>query len=87
MKLSLFRVALLALVTFSVAADPSYKNVTQVPRQSNKKIYVHLMPWFETRQSSEDGNWGKIIVLHNITLVYFLFFKEFIGLWQTKIRS
>jgi hypothetical protein len=33
-------------------------NVTRVAKQGPQKIYVHLMPWFETRQTSEDGNWG-----------------------------
>jgi len=32
-------------------------NVTRVPKQG-PTVFVHLMPWFETRQTSEDGSWG-----------------------------
>lgn len=29
-----------------------------VPKQNPKKIYAHVMPWFETKQSSGTGKWG-----------------------------
>jgi hypothetical protein len=31
----------------------------KVPKQSDKKIFIHLMPWFETLETSEDGLWGQ----------------------------
>jgi hypothetical protein len=30
-----------------------------VTKSKTEKIYVHLMPWFETNKSSEDANWGQ----------------------------
>lgn len=30
-----------------------------VPKTNPKKIYAHVMPWFETPQSSGDGKWGS----------------------------
>eukprot|EP00128_Syssomonas_multiformis_P015205 Colp12_sorted_trinity150504_noHs@14653 len=33
-------------------------NHTKVLKKTDKKVYVHLMPWFETRESSPDGQWG-----------------------------
>jgi hypothetical protein len=47
---------LFALVAVAVAV-PTF-NITKVPKQSGKKIYIHWMPWFENRQTSENGQWG-----------------------------
>ena len=32
--------------------------LASVPKSFNKKIYVHLMPWFESNTSSGNGSWG-----------------------------
>lgn len=57
MSLSLKIVCLLGLASVACCWVPINKvNKTQ-PHQ-NVKIYAHMMPWFETRQTSEDGNWG-----------------------------
>lgn len=29
-----------------------------ISKQNNTKIYMHYMPWFETKESSENGQWG-----------------------------
>ncbi len=29
-----------------------------VPKTSSKKMYIHIMPWFETKTTSGNGNWG-----------------------------
>jgi len=33
-------------------------NITRVPKLPGKKLYIHLMPWFETRETSGNGQWG-----------------------------
>lgn len=30
----------------------------RVNKTRDAKIWVHLMPWFETRETSDDGEWG-----------------------------
>jgi hypothetical protein len=35
-------------------------NPISVPKKTSKKIYAHLMPWFETKQTNEPaGTWGS----------------------------
>ncbi|RAW00626.1 glycoside hydrolase family 71/99-like protein [Pseudochryseolinea flava] len=31
----------------------------KVAKTEEKKIYVHLMPWFESKETSVDGKWGQ----------------------------
>jgi len=40
--------------------DPVAENLNPVPavKTNTTKIYMHYMPWFETNESSPDGQWG-----------------------------
>ncbi|ODM94040.1 hypothetical protein Ocin01_12638 [Orchesella cincta] len=44
-------ILLLALATPALCA-------VSVNKTANVKIWAHLMPWFETRATSDDGSWG-----------------------------
>lgn len=30
-----------------------------VTKSNTVQIYVHYMPWFETKETSDDGTWGQ----------------------------
>jgi len=42
---------------FSASTSPKDPH-PQVQKTRNKKVYVHLMPWFETKNTSENHQWG-----------------------------
>jgi hypothetical protein len=46
------------LKSVSVQAEVAPAPVA-VPKSSAKKIYMHMMPWFETKASSGNGAWGQ----------------------------
>jgi len=52
---------LLAILLFTFLLLELVTSLTspKVPKQSAKKISIHLMPWFETKETSEDGKWGQ----------------------------
>jgi len=52
--------ALFLTAIFFCLSDATYPtgNITRVPKQTNKKIYIHWMPWFETRETNNNGQWG-----------------------------
>jgi len=47
------------LVTALVASAASFPslNLTKIPKQTDKRIFMHWMPWFETPESN-NGQWG-----------------------------
>src|SRR6266568_3213754 len=52
----------IAILAFAGAA-PAAQAATvygpvAVPKTEPKKLYVHVMPWFETKASSGTGSWG-----------------------------
>jgi hypothetical protein len=51
-------VTLLALVALVTPSPTSYHNITKVPKQTNKDIFIHWMPWFENKQTNTNGQWG-----------------------------
>lgn len=40
------------------AADLTVFSAVKVGKSYGKKVYVHVMPWFESNQSSGNGSWG-----------------------------
>ena len=40
------------------SADLTVFSAVKVGKSYSKKVYVHVMPWFETKQSSGNGAWG-----------------------------
>lgn len=53
LKLTIF----LVLLELSSVVLAEY-NITLVPKLPGKKLYIHLMPWFETKETSGNGQWG-----------------------------
>lgn len=52
---AVYLILLLGVSTSWVNGD---SNVTRVTKLPGKKLYIHLMPWFETKDSSGNGAWG-----------------------------
>jgi len=64
-SISLFIVAIAIFVTgcskddsSSTPTDPDTFDAVSVTKTNSTKIYMHYMPWFETNESSSDGQWG-----------------------------
>lgn len=49
---------ILAAVLINERSASPTRNVTKVLKQGGKKVYAHVMPWFETKESSGNGQWG-----------------------------
>lgn len=47
----------------TAGADTS--DIPHVTKTSKKQIYAHMMPWFETQQSSGNGKWGIHWTMNN----------------------
>ncbi|PFH12383.1 carbohydrate binding protein with CBM6 domain [Collimonas sp. PA-H2] len=44
---------------FSIGSASTSTGPVAVPKTGTKKVYVHMMPWFETNSSSGNGAWGQ----------------------------
>jgi hypothetical protein len=49
---------LLAFLGLASTAPQEFRNTTIWNKQGEKKVYIHLMPWFETKETSGNNQWG-----------------------------
>lgn len=47
-----------ALVTGVLAASSTVAQATPVTKTNSLEVYMHYMPWFETPETTQSGNWG-----------------------------